>query len=309
MASPRSPKSGTINAYRFFNEYKGHPIEDIATTHASILSQRGEKPIVFLAGDSSLDNKYWIPSAGPGGSPLPVPVPDIYHGFLKPPVPKPDVAFWLNHHVGVSASCLNCAVEESTLGERQKLLPHDEFIRDNIRQQDMLIVSVGGNDIACKPTLGTAVRMLRLTWLNTRSAIEAGTAGPLAYFKDIFGAQVEEYISKMTAKRKPRAVIVCMIYFPFESGISSQSSWADLPLKAMGYHRRPGHLQAVIRKIYEAATCEINIKGTNVVPCPLFEVMDGKEKGDYVQRVEPSVEGGRKMAERFADTLRGYLEM
>jgi hypothetical protein len=33
-----------------------------------------------------------------------------------------------------------------------------------------------------------------------------------------------------------------------------------------------------------------------VVPVPLFEALDGKNTDDYVQRVEPSVQGGRKMA-------------
>merc|ERR1712087_216414 len=36
--------------------------------------------------------------------------------------------------------------------------------------------------------------------------------------------------------------------------------------------------------------------GTEVVPFPLFVPLDGKTSADYVERVEPSAQGGRKMA-------------
>ena len=36
--------------------------------------------------------------------------------------------------------------------------------------------------------------------------------------------------------------------------------------------------------------------GVEVVPLALSEALDGRTEGDYVQRVEPSVSGGRKMA-------------
>ena len=36
---------------------------------------------------------------------------------------------------------------------------------------------------------------------------------------------------------------------------------------------------------------------------PLFEMFDPLDPQDYVQRVKPSVQGGRKMARRFVDIL------
>ena len=44
-------------------------------------------------------------------------------------------------------------MEATTLNERTyKLRPQDRFLRDNIRSNDILIVSVGGNDVALCPT-------------------------------------------------------------------------------------------------------------------------------------------------------------
>jgi hypothetical protein len=38
---------------------------------------------------------------------------------------------------------------------------------------------------------------------------------------------------------------------------------------------------------------------------PLFNVLDGKNSRDYIARVEPSSQGGRKMAEYLLDTIDG----
>ncbi|KAE9364946.1 hypothetical protein N431DRAFT_430549 [Stipitochalara longipes BDJ] len=284
-----------INASRFYFEWKGHNISDATAFHATTLSLRPNKPIVYLAGDSSLDNKYWVPSSGPEDEPLSVPVPEIYHVALDRPDPRPDVAFWLNHFLGDRATTLNLAVEASTLKEREKdLLEHDEFIRDNIRAEDILIVSVGANDIAMRPTFATMCHMLRLAWFAPRFSLEKGWF--LGHFVNMFKDQVEAYISKIVEKQKPRAVIVCMIYFPLEAGLSKEKSWADLQLKALGYNWFPGQLQTAITKMYELATKKVQIPGVKVVPCALHEAMNGKHSEDYTARVEPSAEGGRKMA-------------
>lgn len=48
---------------------------------------------------------------------------------------------------------------------------------------------------------------------------------------------------------------------------------------------------------------KISIPGTTVVPVPLFHVLDGKDPDDYVARVEPSSQGGRKVAEYLLNVM------
>ncbi|KZM27134.1 uncharacterized protein EKO05_0009004 [Ascochyta rabiei] len=295
--------SNKINCSRFYFEWKGHQIQDIATFHAIAAERRPNKPIVYLAGDSSLDNKYWVHS----NRELQVQVPEIYEHTLDRPTPKPDVAFWINHFLGDSATCINTAVEESMLRERdQELLSHDVFIRDNIRPEDVVIVSVGANDIALKPLPCTIRHMLQLAWATPRSSLDNGTASSLEYFREMFGPRIQDYVERLTAKARPRAVIICMIYFPLEWGLGQQS-WADTQLKALGYNTWPGQLQTAISTLYRMATQNITVRGTEVVPCALHEVLDGKVASDYTARVEPNEEGGKKMARRFAELLNGIL--
>jgi len=185
-----------------------------------------------------------------------------------------------------------------------ELLPHDQFVRDHIRSQDALVVSIGANDIAFNPTAATAMHMLNLAWLTSRASIEKGTAFSLAYFVNLFGSKMQLYLKELVEQQKPRAIVVCMIYYPLEASVvGNQQSWADLPLKVMGYNRNAGQLQAAIRKVFELATSKIRVEGTRVLPCALYEVMDGKDPKDYVQRAEPSVEGGRKMAKLITELL------
>ena len=60
-------------------------------------------------------------------------------------------------------AAINTSVEASTLNERTfKLRPQDKFLRENIAQEDTLVVSVGGNDVALCPCPCTIVSILCL---------------------------------------------------------------------------------------------------------------------------------------------------
>ena len=83
---------------------------------------------------------------------------------------KQDVTFWLNHEAaqlpGSPIGIVNTAIEATSLNDRAccRLLDQDAFIRDNITEEDYLIVSVGGNDVALQPLLCTIANMLALVW-------------------------------------------------------------------------------------------------------------------------------------------------
>ena len=63
-------------------------------------------------------------------------------------------------------AAINAAVEATTLNERTlRLRPQDAFLRDNISPGDVLIVSVGGNDIALCPAPCTVASMAGLLCL------------------------------------------------------------------------------------------------------------------------------------------------
>lgn len=62
----------------------------------------------------------------------------------------------------------------------------------------------------------------------------------------------------------------------------------------------------MIRTAFKMATSEIKIPGIddeNVIPVPLFDILDPLNAADYIARVEPSSQGGRKMASKFLDAI------
>lgn len=46
-----------------------------------------------------------------------------------------------------------------------------------------------------------------------------------------------------------------------------------------------------------------SLEGVRVIPFPLFEVLNGKNTGEYVARVEPSSTGGELMGSAFVRRL------
>jgi hypothetical protein len=91
-----------------------------------------------------------------------------------------------------------------------------------------------------------------------------------------------------------------MLYFLDER---SGGSWADTTLSLLNYNSNPDKIQTLLRKLFIMAVSKIKVKGSRIVPVPLFEALDGKNTNDYVQRVEPSVSGGAKLANLIVAAL------
>jgi len=312
-----------LDTGRYFFEYHGHRISDLDTV-LSTLQSGGKTSFIYLAGDSSLDNKHWFSDAAR-------PCVNGYEQLLD--YQKKDICYWINKECQDrghrNIACINTAVEASTLNDRAFccMWNQDKFIRDNITEDDYLIVSVGGNDIALAPLLLTIANILFLSCCVPQCCLEASCAYPpnlyidggccmcglpgcisglvswppgIGYFVDMFKNRVGNYVRRLVSKRKPKKVLICMIYNPDEV---AGGSWADGALCCLGYNVFPSRLQTLIRRVFAMGTSQIKIPGTEVVPFPLFQVLDGKNTRDYIQRVEPSPHGGQKMAKAFMDCI------
>jgi len=286
-----------IKFNEFYNNYYGHTSQNLQSI---ISSFKNKKNFIYLVGDSSLDNKHWILSKIAKAV-------NGYERIISPPKSVMDISYHLNSVLIENESnyvCVNCAVEESTIGMREggNLLEQDVIVRDNITSEDILIVSIGGNDVVLKPKCQTIMKMLWLSKISKTGSIIDGSAWGLGYFINLFKNKIEEYIQNICPiGRRPKKIMVCMIYYPHEK----RGGWADTSLKFLNYNSNPSHLKSIISSVYELATKQINIEGSEVIPVKLFEILDSRiESNDYVERVEPSETGGRKMAEAFFDLIK-----
>jgi hypothetical protein len=317
-------RSDTVSSAAFYDEYHGHRKEHLELVCSQL--RRMHSSLVFLAGDSSLDNKVWFPDEARAVN--------GYEQILDPPQSKMDIAYWMNHimeqkDLRGKMATINCAVEESTIGSRacRRMWPQDEFIRDHIQNEDVLVISVGRNDVALRPTPGTGISIASLLLCASTSCLQycsCGCAIPcedymacgflsnfcafpfgMGYMVHLFGVRIESLVKRLIANKKPKLVLVCMIYFLDEK---PGNSWAENVLGVLGYNSNPGKLQEAIRQIFRLATQQIKIPGTEVIAVPLFKMLDGKDTTDYCQRVEPSAKGGQKMGAFLVDTIIGGLE-
>ncbi|CUI14935.1 Hypothetical protein, putative [Bodo saltans] len=332
----------------FYGVYHGHDVDHLRTVFDQLVvsKRRAGRDIrvVWLAGDSSLDNKFWLNSATSQ-----VPACNGMELILKPPTSVADVAAHLNSVIASERShrsspgrrapeyvCINCSVEESTIGMRKKgqvLLPQDEFLKARVVPGDVVVVSLGGNDIALKPTACTIFSMGWLTACSSHANVVNGTAwglgameslvvddlslylrnilSPLTQQQSVDGVVSLPVVAAANALEPPKRTIVlpCMIYYPDEN--AAATSWANVTLGAIGYNKTPAKVQAIIDRIATVATASINAEAlgltgatAHVEVVPLSTALDGKRTDDYVARVEPSVSGGRRMAELIWNTIK-----
>lgn len=309
-----------VSTKDYYSEYHGHQTRHLEQIHAT-LRNAGCSNFVYLAGDSSLDNKHWffdddtpkerqLTEKAMGKCDFIGDAVNGYESVLNPPKMVKDVCYWFNQEAAIRygrtrMATLMASIEESTVRDRESgLLPQDKFIRDNISENDCLVVSVGGNDVALRPTMSTILNMGLLT-ASPNWMIERGCAPGFSSMLSLFRDQVGAYVRKLCAKTTPKKVLVCMIYYLDET---PGGSWADNTLALLGYNSNPAKLQLIIRSIFRHIEQEglhdaVDIPGMDVAPFPLFDVLDGKDSSDYEQRVEPSVTGGQKMASALIDAL------
>eukprot|EP00978_Attheya_sp_CCMP212_P009835 scaffold23438_cov50-Attheya_sp.AAC.1 len=165
-----------VSAGDFYHEWHGHKVSHLKKLLPNLRST--SESLIWTAGDSSLDNKYWFKDQKPAVG--------EYSKILDPPRSICDVTYWLNalaieqrnKENKPNIAAINTAVEATTLNERWYMpRPQDKFIRDNIGYEDTLIVSIGGNDIALCPTLCTVASMAGLLCLPSCVVEKTCTCG------------------------------------------------------------------------------------------------------------------------------------
>jgi hypothetical protein len=317
--SSRRKRTALVPDREFYAEYHGHKVQDLQWIHSELRRECGR--FIFLCGDSRLDNKHWFFSKEPGG-PIPArefsddsltaPAINGYESVLggggrashdEEPRMAMDVNYWFNRVAAEELGPLECctimsSVEASTAADRHHfgLLAQDQFIRDAVSEDDAVVMSVGGNDVALAPTWATAVNMALLN-LSPQWLVLLGAAPGHRHFVKWFHTVIYSYVRQLVAKTRPRKVIVNMIYYPDEA--VDEEAWPGKTLQLLGYDASPGRLQLILRRLYAALAAKApprDLAGLDVEVFPLFEVLDGTDSGDYEQRVEPSVRGGEKIA-------------
>ena len=81
--------------------------------------------------------------------------------------------------------------------------------------------------------------------------------------------RTQKYIEALTAKTRPKKILVCLIYYPEEN---NTPSWANGALGALGYNRNPAKIQLILRKIFEEATryVSFNCLAGTTSPCNAY---------------------------------------
>ena len=327
-AGAPSPPLEMVRSGRYYETFYGHLWTFTDRISEALRSFHGEQSTcIWLCGDSSLDNKAWLFTGYQAAESFhrdfenrifqfTAPALNGYETVLNPPGMVKDVNYWINEKLTKRSPnervyCVNTAVEATTLSTRTggcelccvprcggKLLDSDEYIRDHIKPNDMIVCSIGGNDIALAPSILTVIFLFLI--ILTPSCFLFKYNPVVYYFVILFRHQVTAYLKSLTCKVKPKKIGVCCIYFLDEH---NGESWANCALCCLGYCFCPSVLQQRIRVMFAVATSEIKISGTTIVPIALSDALDGKSHSDYVQRVEPSVTGGEKMASLIVEKM------
>jgi hypothetical protein len=76
-----------VSSSRFYGEFHGHKLKDLNRLYPVL--RESSDFLIWTAGDSSLDNKYWFRDQQPSVG--------AYADILDPPTSNADITYWLNY--------------------------------------------------------------------------------------------------------------------------------------------------------------------------------------------------------------------
>lgn len=274
-----------LDVEKYYSTYYGHTYEDLVLLLKSFKNNK-----IFLAGDSTLDNKSWL--EGPNVTSV-----NEYRELLESM--RPDISYHINklcQNQNLPFTSINCAVEEAGITDKNNLNVQDRFIRDNITSEDILVVSLGGNDLVLKKIMTIIGELFGILFVKSTEDILANFKDYIPNIIELFTIKLQAYITELTSINKPKQVIVCGMYYPCK--VVSES-WANNMLNILRYDTEYNKIHTIIDIIYKECICKLN----NVTPLSLSDVLDYTSSDDYVARVEPSETGGKKIAQAIINSI------
>ena len=233
----------TISPLNFYTTEQGHSVRHLRL----LLPAVRPHSIVWLCGDTALDNKAYINVANwmqlEQGDRLEAL--NGYEAVLDPPKAAPDLAYWLNRlcvELRLGWACVNTAVDESTLGERQRgmrgdgagllprLLPQDQLVRDHLRADDTLVVCVGLNDLLLQPSAATR-RAVQLLLRCPPRLLRSGRAPGTLRLVRLLREETLAYVRALIGRCRPRRIVLCRPYHPAECDAARRLSDEQLARK------------------------------------------------------------------------------
>lgn len=291
---------------KFYDPYYGHPLKIL-----NFLKQEFEEKqfnFIYFLGDSTLDNKHWVRNKPQKSLPL-------FEKNLE--YMLPDISFFMNKKLYENNEkyiCLNFAVEENHLKNRNNstnnnLIPlngWEDYVSSNLTENDILIVSIGGNDLALKLNIPIILNLCLSLFLS--DDLLRKNPYLIYYILDIYKNYLKQFLLDIIKYKKPKMIVLCGVYFPC---IDYQDSWCKNILNIMKYnvpsYRK--NIHCVLEMLFEEGLKSLNsenipeLEGIEIKYIPLYKVLNCEDKEDYVAGVEPSVQGGEKMAEAFYNSI------
>jgi hypothetical protein len=265
-----------INDVEFYGR-PGHLISHLTTIQEQF--EADYRPIVYLLGDSILNNQSYLDKT----------MLAAVNGYEKilcdedgnPGKMLPDVCYYLSKLMadnGKPYAVINSAIDKTWLETRKNNLTiHDMFVANRFIRRDVLVISIGADDLTVNPSLKTLWNLATLNYFNSRRALD--------YFVRMFRDNTQIYVNKLleNSNVKPSKIVLCMFFYPNRQQTRSS---------------RPEILEAAIQQLHKSIS-QVTVPGVEIVACPLYEALDSNSADDYHDRLTPSRKGGKKIAKKL----------
>lgn len=273
--------------------------QDIALVLRTIYQSNENKTMIYLIGDSLLDNGNEIKK-------IDQPVIQSYENVISDKIMKNDICYQINSLLQENNKnfvCINCATANASVSDKKIKLDNikDMFVSRRMKDGDVLVVSLSGNDLSStKMDFASKIQLFNVI---QSSSIEKIKQNPsmLQFLFSICKDQLTSYIKRIIHVTKPSKVLLFGLMYPCTD--ATQQSTVSSSLEYIQYSQNPGKLQCILDMINQYAISKIQIPGIDITYIETSSIIDCNNKNEYVDRTIPSEIGGIKISNTIYESI------
>lgn len=261
-------KDKKLDNEKYYITYDGHLPEHIQYIRNKYL-EKGKNKFVYLTGESLFDNKRYIKTKSD----------TIYKNIFEKEYVLNDIENQLNVKLLYDYVCLNCSYSDSSLTDRNKrIYENDNFVRDNISTDDMLLIGLNGSDFF-ERTNQDLVSKISYT---LEHPVEENKS--LLFICEYIHDNLKKYIDNLTKFQYPGKIIVFCYLYPSEN----EDKALDTIFNLNGYKKRPTRFKNMLNFIFKY----LILKFKDIKFIQLDKVISCKDNSLYSGKLRLNEKGG-----------------
>lgn len=255
----------------YYITFDGHEKDHIEFIRNKLL-EKGKNKFVYLSGESLFDNKRHVKTKKE----------TIYKNIFQKEENINDIENQLNDKLLYDYVSLNCSYSNSSITDRNKrVYENDNFIGNNITEDDFLVISLNGADFLEKTNHDI---ISKISYVLEKPPDE--NSKDLLFICDYYLIELKKYINHLTYFKYPEKIFIYCFLYPS----SNEDKELDTIFNMNGYKKRSKRFKKMLENIFNFLNSKLSCPKIKFIK--VNEIINHEDNSLYSGKLRLNEKGG-----------------